>query len=155
MTSCLFTGSFDPFTLGHLEIVKRARKTFDKVYVAVLKNDLKATMFSVDKRIALAKAATIGMSGVEVVSHDGLAVELAKSLGAKAIVRGLRNCTDLDYEREMAYINTNLDSSIETVFLLSDSPQISSTAVRELIKLNGNLENALTKKQIEILKDFE
>lgn len=154
MNSCVFTGSFDPFTRGHLDIVKRVGKVFDRVYVAVLKNDLKETMFNMEQREAIVRAAIADLENAEVFCHEGLAVDAARQHGARAIIRGIRNLSDLDYEREMAFANGELDERIETLFVLSHCPQVSSTAVRELIKLGGRLDSVLTKKQIQIINNF-
>lgn len=154
MSRCVFTGSFDPFTLGHLDIVKKAVGIFDKVYVAVLKNQFKETMYNMDQRRELAQAAVDGLPNVEVVAYDGLAVDAARSLGAVVLLRGIRNNTDLDYEREMELVNFGLDSKIKTVYLLTDLPQVSSTAARQLIEHGGDLYPVLTGKQIETVKKF-
>lgn len=153
MSSCIFTGSFDPFTIGHLDIAISAAKVFDKVYVAVLNNEFKATMFNMNERVEIAKAAVMDYPAIEVVSHSGTAVELAEKLDVNAIVRGIRNTADLNYEQEMSFINGQWN--IETVFMLSSYPYISSTAARQLITYGGSLDKVLTKQQIEILKTIK
>ena len=154
MNSCVFTGSFDPFTIGHLEVVKKAGKVFDKVYIAVLKNEFKSTMFSVEQRLKLIEEAIKELDFATAISFNGLAVEAARELGANALVRGIRNGNDIDYEREMAFANSCIDEGIETLFFMSNLPQISSTIVRELIKFGGRLDDVLTGSQIDLLNNF-
>lgn len=154
MNSCVFTGSFDPFTIGHLDIAKRAAKIFDKVYVAVLKNEFKETMFNMQQREEIVRNAINGENSLDVVCFNGLAVDITRQLGSSVMVRGIRNGTDLDYEKEIAFVNKNLDSSIETVFIISQFPQISSTAVRQLISLQGDLKDVLTEQQINTVNKF-
>ena len=154
MNACVFTGSFDPFTIGHLDIVKSGLKVFDKVYIAVLNNGNKTYMFSEEQRIKLAKAAVSDLENVEVVSSSKTAVELAEKLNARAILRGIRAEKDLSYEMEMAFANRRIKGGIETVFLPAVKPHISSTAARWLIEFEGDLSSGLTDAQINILKNF-
>ena len=155
MSSCIFTGSFDPFTTGHMYIAKRAEKVFDKVYIAVLKNEFKATMFTMKQREEIAKAAVLILSNAEVICYDGMAVDIAKKLNVNAIIRGIRSSVDLDYEREMAFLNSKFNSDIETLFIISNCPHISSTGARQLIEYGGDLSEVLTKAQIKIINNFK
>lgn len=154
MNACVFTGSFDPFTIGHLDIVKSGLKVFDKVYIAVLNNGNKAYKFSLEQRIQLVKAAVSDLTNTEVVSSDKTAVELAQQLNARAILRGIRTEKDLSYEMEMAFANRHINGGVETVFLPASKPQISSTVARWLIEFDGDLSSVLTDEQINILKNF-
>lgn len=143
-------GSFDPITNGHINIVKRAAASYDKVYLAVMINPEKKYMFNISQREQIAKAATEDIPNVEVISSEGMLWELARSLGACAIVKGYRNETDLAYEKEMAKFNYEHYPMAETVLLLADSSvsDLSSTYVREKIKNKQSLEGLLPQKAI-------
>ena len=132
---CVFPGSFDPVTKGHINMIKRASKLFDKVYVAILVNSSKTTMFDKGQRIKMLKASLKGMDNVSVDSFDGLLVDYAKKVKADTILRGVRNAADFEYEYEMYMINSELSSDIDTVFMPADKnlAHISSSAVRELL----------------------
>lgn len=153
MNSCLITGTFDPITLGHLDIIDRCTKIFDKVYVAILVNDAKTTMFNLSDRIKIAKASFTSYDNVEVLSFDGLCIDLAKALKVSTIVRGLRGVSDFDYEKNMAKVN-EVTGDIPTMFMMSNVPHISSTVVRELIRNNGDYAKFLTKEQADIILEI-
>lgn len=132
----VFAGSFDPFTVGHLDIVKRASALFDEVYVLLAVNASKRYMFSEDTRLEMVRKAVENIPNVKVDSFDGLTVDFAKRVGAKFLVRGIRNAADVDYEQTVAWNNKILFPECETVFL-SSAPEhlmVSSTVVRELLK---------------------
>ncbi|MBO4437443.1 MAG: pantetheine-phosphate adenylyltransferase [Fibrobacter sp.] len=132
----VFAGSFDPFTVGHLDIVKRASALFDEVWVLLAVNVSKRYMFSEETRLEMVRKAVAQFTNVKVDSFDGLTVDFAKRVGAKFLVRGIRNAADVDYEQTVAWNNKMLCSECETVFL-SSAPEhlmISSTVVRELLK---------------------
>ena len=133
MKIAIYPGSFDPITNGHLDILKRSLKIFDKVIVLVAVNPNKKSRFSVKDRIAMIKESVEGLN-VEVDSTEGLTVEYAKSRGAKALIRGLRAVTDFEYEFQLASANDFIDSSIESVFLMSknDKSFINSSMIIEL-----------------------
>ncbi len=141
--SAVFPGSFDPITLGHTDIVERASKIFDKVYVAIGQNTTKTTLFPFGKRMEIVSKVFVNIPGVEVLSYEGLTVEICRKLGAKYVVRGLRSGTDFDYERNIALMNSKLYPDIETVFFISnpDYAGISSTIVREIYKFGGDISN--------------
>lgn len=130
----VFPGSFDPLTIGHVSIVHRALPLFSKVVIGMGVNTTKKSMFSPEQRIAWIKSVFVGEQRVEVVSFEGLTMDLCKRTGAQFILRGLRNGTDHDYERTIALMNRQL-SGIETVFMPAEAghAHISSTIVRELI----------------------
>jgi pantetheine-phosphate adenylyltransferase len=137
----IYSGTFDPFTLGHLDIVARSAKLFDTLIVAVAIAHHKKTMFSLDARIAQVKEACRDLSNVQIMPFEGLIVDFCKAQNATAIVRGVRNATDLDYEAQMAAMNQKMLPSVETIFLLP-TPNvqcISSTLVREISKLGGDV----------------
>lgn len=144
--NAVFAGSFDPFTLGHLDIVKQAATLFDKVWIVVAQNDAKQNMFSRDVRVKLIEESVLGICNVEVVSHIGLVVNCMQNLEANYLIRGVRSLSDFEYEQMMAWNNKNLNSSIETVLFLSKPEHIalSSSVVRELL-LNGANRKMLAK----------
>jgi len=137
----VYSGTFDPITLGHLDIVTRAAMMFDEVVIAVAVAHHKKTLFTIEERIALTQTACEGSPNVTVLSFDGLVVDFCKAHQASIIVRGIRNGTDLDYETQMAAMNKKMLQSVESVFLLptSNVQCISSTLVREIAKLGGDV----------------
>lgn len=153
MSIAVYPGSFDPITNGHIDIIKRGAKIFDKIIVGVLVNLDKKHLFEIDERVRLIKKVTYDMENVEVVSFNGLLVDLLKEYNADIILKGLRNSTDFEYEMQMAYINKELNSDIETICMMS-SPEnlhISSSCVRQIAKLGGNIEGLVPK---EIISDI-
>ena len=132
----VFAGSFDPFTIGHLDIVQRAAGMFDSLVVLVSQNASKKNLFSAEIRCEMAQAAVSHLPNVSVAVNDGLTVDFMKSVGARYLVRGIRNASDLDAEQAVAWNNKVLYPDVETVFLLSaqDHLVISSSLVRELLK---------------------
>ena len=135
----VFPGTFDPITKGHEDIVERGSALFDKVIVAVGINSKKTTLFTLEKRIQWIKQTFAENAKIEVMSYEGLTVDFCKKMGARYILRGLRNGTDFDYESHIGQLNKALSGEIETVFVLS-SPElsyISSTLVRDLIVHHG------------------
>lgn len=137
----VYSGTFDPFTLGHVDVVRRAAGLFDQLVIAVAVAHHKKTLFSLDARVQQVRDATESMAGVQVLPFDGLIMDFCAEQDACAVVRGLRNLTDFDYEAQMAAMNRKLRPQVETVFLLPDAPLacISSTLVREISKLGGNV----------------
>jgi len=139
MRAAIYPGSFDPITNGHLDILRRATRLFDRVYVAVLKNSEKRALFSAEERLEMIKEATEGMPGVVCETFDGLAVEYARSRGAIAMVRGLRAVSDFEAEFKMATANNRLDPDIEMVYLMTSTEYsfLSSSIVREVASMGG------------------
>ena len=139
MRKAVFPGSFDPFTLGHLDVLKRSLLLFDEITVGVGKNIDKKTMFSEKQRISFIEKYFKNEAKIKVESYDGLTINFCKKLGANFIVRGIRNNGDFEFEKAIARTNRKL-SKIETVFLLTSTQTsfISSTIVRELILNKGN-----------------
>ena len=138
----LYPGSFDPITLGHIDILERATAIFDRVVVSVLRNPAKQPLFSVDERLELIRAATESLDGeVTVDSFDGLTVEHARQVGAIAIVRGLRALSDFETEFQMALMNRRLEPDVHTVFLMTSAPYVymSSNLVKEVCRLGGDI----------------
>ena len=141
MKACVYPGSFDPITKGHLDIIERACNIFPKVYVGVLKNPSKTYLFSLDTRMEMIRRATAHIRGVEVVCFDGLLVDLLKKLDCRIIIRGLRTGADLELEQQLSVINGQLLPGVETLALLSkpETYVISSTAVRELVEFHADI----------------
>ena len=137
----VYSGTFDPITLGHIDVVRRAAGLFDQLVIAVAVAHHKKTLFSLLQRVQLAQAATDSIANVSVLPFDGLIMDFCAVQGACAVVRGIRNLTDFDYEAQMAAMNRKLRPDVETVFLLPDAPLqcISSTLVREISKLGGDV----------------
>ena len=121
MRIAVYPGSFDPITNGHLDIIERASRIFDKVIVGVLKNKNKKPKFSADERVMLIEKATSKLTNVEVASFDGLLVDFARKYGANIIIKGLRTVNDFEYEFQMALLNKTLDSECETMFMMTNS----------------------------------
>tara|TARA_B100000963_G_scaffold96344_2_gene83097 strand:+ start:1227 stop:1694 length:468 start_codon:yes stop_codon:yes gene_type:complete len=139
MKKAIFPGTFDPFTLGHLDVLKRSVLIFDEIIIGIGKNNDKKSMFSVEDRISFIKNSTVELKNVKVMSYEGLTIDFCKNVNANFIVRGVRNNGDFEFEKAIARTNRLL-SKIETVFLLTSAETsfISSSIVRELIKNNGN-----------------
>lgn len=133
MTTVLFPGSFDPFTDGHEAVVRRILPLFDRVVIAVGVNSDKRCTFSPPDRVARIRARFAACDKVEVLSYEGMTVDLCHQVGAQAIVRGIRGAEDIEYERLIATVNRRLDPAIETLFVLADDEHrnISSTLERE------------------------
>lgn len=141
MRIAIYPGSFDPITNGHLDIIKRGAKSFDKIIVGVLINVDKKGLFPIDKRVELIKKATEDLSNVEVVSFNGLVVDFAKKYNAKVILKGLRAVSDFEYELQMALMNKKLDSEVETLFMMTSIQYsyLSSSSVKQVGKFGGDI----------------
>jgi pantetheine-phosphate adenylyltransferase len=142
MAVAIYPGSFDPITLGHVDIAKRASRLFDQVIVAVYaRSDKPGALFPVEERVELASLALAGFKNITVESFSGLAVDYARSCGASTIVRGLRAVSDFEYEFKLAHMNAHLASEIDVVCLMTSSRHsfISSSLIREVAALGGNL----------------
>ena len=138
----LFTGSFDPITKGHVDLIERASKLFNKLYVGIFYNREKSGFFRIEARERMVKEALEHLDNVEVItSQNELAVTVARRLRAKVFVRGLRNSQDLDYEADMTFFNRELAGELETIFLLSKPAyqHISSSRIRELIAFQQDI----------------
>jgi pantetheine-phosphate adenylyltransferase len=140
-THALFPGTFDPFTLGHLDVLQRAARIFDRVTVGVAAHHAKDHLLGLEERIALIEASLGGMSNVQAKPIQGLLVDGARELGAHTILRGVRTAADLEYERQMSQTNRALWSNVDTVFLLPSPTvaHISSTLVRQIARMDGDI----------------
>lgn len=137
----IYPGSFDPCTNGHLDIIVRSAKLFDKLYVAVLNNSQKKPLFSVEERMELLKKATADIPNIEIISFDGLLVSIAEQVGARVIIKGLRAMSDFEYEFQMALANRGLNQDIETLFMTTttDNSFLSSSLVKEVARNGGKI----------------
>ncbi|WP_372807754.1 pantetheine-phosphate adenylyltransferase [Pontiella sp.] len=140
--SALCAGTFDPITMGHLDVIERAARIFPRVVIGVATSPGKNPLFTQEERVELVKASTVHLPGVEVKNFSGLLVEFAESQNVQVIVRGLRAFSDFEYEFQMALTNRKLKSEIETIFLMpkQDYSYVSSSNVREVAQLGGNIE---------------
>ena len=138
--TALFPGSFDPFTSGHLNILRRALTIFDKVVVAVGVNQDKRGFFTMEQREDLIRQATVGMDGVEITHYDGLTIELCRERGIRHIVRGVRNMTDFDNEQAICDANRHLAPEVDTIIIptAQEFSHISSSAVRDVVRHRGD-----------------
>ena len=154
MRTALFPGSFDPFTLGHLDVLERALRLFDRVEVTVAVNANKKTLFTADERCELIRASTAHLDGVLVRVFEGLIAEEACRRGAVALVRGLRGVGDLLYEQPMAAANRRLCPGLETIFILPAEAyaQISSTIVRDIHRWGGDAAGFVPAAVVEALR---
>ena len=156
MRTAIYPGSFDPLTNGHLDLVQRAAKLFDRVVVAVAKNDSKQPLFSLAERLALVETAVRHLPNVEADSFDGLLIEYVERRKAQAVVRGLRAVSDFEFEFQLALMNRKLNERIETIFMMPKDTYtfLSSRIVKEIARLGGDVsafvpphvETALKKK---------
>lgn len=141
MRICVFPGSFDPITKGHVDLVERAAPLFDKIYVAVGINSQKKSLFSLEERLEWCETVFRDNEKVEIGFFKGLTVNYCKQVKANYLLRGLRNASDFDYEKTISQLNTIIGENVETVFFIArpEYSHISSTIVREIIKGNGNV----------------
>ncbi|WP_079508325.1 pantetheine-phosphate adenylyltransferase [Mesobacillus jeotgali] len=150
-------GSFDPITYGHLDIITRAAKVFDELYVVVLNNSSKKPLFSVEERIDLIDQVTKNIPNVKVDSFQGLLVDYAESVNANAIIRGLRAVSDFEYEMQITSMNRVLSDKIETFFIMTNNQYsfLSSSIVKEVAKYDGKI-SELVPREVEeaLLKKF-
>jgi pantetheine-phosphate adenylyltransferase len=153
--TALYPGTFDPITNGHLDLIRRALRLFDGLVVAVGTARDKDPMFSVDERIELIEDAVRSLDGVRVMPFEGLLVDAVKGAGAVAIIRGLREVSDFEYEFQMALMNRRLASKVETVFLMPSESYtyLDSTIVKEVALLGGNVEGLVPSLVLERLRE--
>lgn len=152
--TAVYSGTFDPLTLGHEDVVKRAAQLFDKVVIAVAVAHHKKTMFTLDERLAMAREVAGGLPGVTVEPFTGLLRDFVLSQGGRAIVRGIRSVTDYDYETQMAGMNRYLAPDVDTVFLNTSASyqHISSTLVREIATLGGDVSGLVSAPVLKALQ---
>lgn len=141
MRTAIYPGSFDPFTNGHLDVVQRAARLFDRVIVAVAKSEGKHPLFALEERKALIEKSIVGMPNVEADTFDGLLVNYVQKNSAQAVLRGLRAVSDFEFEFQMALMNRKLNDSFETIFMMPKDTYtfLSSRIVKEIARLGGDV----------------
>jgi pantetheine-phosphate adenylyltransferase len=137
--TAIYPGSFDPPTNGHLDLIQRGSKIFEELVVAILRNSEKSPMFSVSERLEMLRELTADLRNIRIATFDGLMVEYAKSIDAMCILRGIRAISDYEYELQMAFMNRNLEPTLETVFMMPavKYSYVSSRLVREVAQAGG------------------
>ncbi len=160
MKVAVYPGTFDPITYGHIDVIKKSLKIFDKLIVATTDNNDKNYFFSTEERIdiinnSLFKDLKLEKKRIKIISFDNLTIDLCNKYKAKAIIRGLRAVSDFEYEFQLAGMNKKLNSKIETMFLMSDVENqiISSKFVKEIASLGGNINRFVTDYTVKMLKD--
>ena len=160
MKTAIYPGTFDPITFGHIDVIKKSLKIFDRLIVATTDNINKDYYFSTDERLSIIKNSLfkdlrLSQKKIIVISFDTLTIDLCKKYNATVIIRGLRAVSDFEYEFQLAGMNKKLNSNIETMFLMSDVENqiISSKFVKEITKLGGNINKFVTKSTVKMLKN--
>ena len=151
----IYPGSFDPVTYGHLDIIERSSRLFDRLVVGVLTNKAKNPLFSAEERVRMIQSVTSHLENVEVCSFQGLLVDFAKQQNAKVIVRGLRAVTDFEYELQMAQTNRTMCPGVDTIFLTTDLryAYLSSSVVREVAEFGGKIDRFLPPELVPVVQE--
>ncbi len=154
MKIAVYPGTFDPVTLGHVDLIKRAKDITDKLFVAIARSSAKKTLFTFEERFDMLKHAVGDIKNVVVDSFEGLTVNYCRTLNACAIIRGLRAVTDFEYEFQMALTNRKLDDRIETIFLMPSEQYtyLSSSMIKEIARLNGDISPFVPNAFVERIK---
>ena len=157
MTRAIYPGTFDPITVGHLDIVRRACTMFDEVIIAVADSSAKRPMFSLEQRIEMAKAATADLPKINVIGFESLLVDLSDKLEANIIIRGLRAVSDFEYELQMGYANASLKKDLETVYLMPSLEYafVSSSIVRTILSFEGKVDHLLDPSTLELIRRYK
>ena len=155
MRIALCPGSYDPVSLGHLNIIERSARLFDKVIVVVMINPEKNCVFTPKERVSMIRKVVKNIPNVEVDSHSGLVANYARERGASTLIKGLRAVTDFEYEFQMALINKKLNPELETMFITTDASfmYLSSSAVREVARFGGDLSDFVSKEVEQTILD--
>ena len=156
MKKAIYPGTFDPITVGHLDIAKRASQMFDEIIIAVAKSASKTPMFTHEQRINMVEAAIKEFSNVKVVGFEGLLVDLSNNQNANIIIRGLRAVSDFEYELQMGYANSSLKKEIETIFLMPSLEYgfVSSSVVRSILPFDGKVDHLLHPTVLKMIKEY-
>lgn len=154
MRHCIYPGTFDPITYGHLDVLKRAAKLFDQVTVAIAENAGKAPLFTAEQRLEMVRTSAVKLPNVTVTTFGGLLVEFCVAQKADAIIRGLRALSDFEFEFNMALMNRHLDPRVETLFVMPNElfSYTSSTLVKQVAKYGGNVSHFVPPNVAEALK---
>ncbi len=155
MRHCLYPGTFDPITFGHLDVLERAARLFDKVTVSVAANPGKGPLFSQDRRVELVRAVTAHLPNVQAVPFDGLLVDFARKQNAIAVIRGIRALSDFEFEFNMALMNRHLEPTLETIFVMPRETYsyTSSNLVKQVAKLGGDVSHFVPPVIVAALKE--
>jgi pantetheine-phosphate adenylyltransferase len=160
MKTAIYPGTFDPITYGHIDVIKKSLKIFDRVVVGTTDNKNKNYYFSIEERLSIIKSSLfkdlkLDKNRIKVIAFDSLTITLCKKYSASIIIRGLRAVSDFEYEFQLAGMNKKLNKNVETIFLMSDVENqiISSKFVKEISKLNGNITKFVTKSTVKMLKN--
>ena len=153
MKRAIYPGTFDPITVGHMDIVRRACNIFDEIVIAVAESKSKQPMFSLEERIAFAEAATREFPKVRVIGFENLLVNLSEELKANIIIRGLRAVSDFEYELQMGYANASLKKDLETIYLMPSLEHafVSSSVVRTILHFGGRVDHLLPPAVYEMI----
>lgn len=153
----IYPGTFDPVTVGHLDIMKRACSMFDEIVVAVAMSASKSPMFTLEQRIEMLEASTKELSNLKVVGFDSLLVDLSDRLDANVIIRGLRAVSDFEYEIQMGYANSSLKKELETIFLMPslEYSYVSSSVVRSILPFDGKVDHLLHPTVLKLIKAYK
>ncbi|HIS62979.1 MAG TPA: pantetheine-phosphate adenylyltransferase [Candidatus Scybalomonas excrementigallinarum] len=155
MKIALYPGSFDPITLGHLDVVKRAASVFDRLVIGVLNNKAKSPLFSVEERVKILEEVTQELPNVSIGSFSGLTVDYASQIGATVIVRGLRAITDFEFELQLSQTNRKLNPNVDTMFFTTSEEYayLSSTSVKEIALFGGAFEQFVPERVIPYMRE--
>jgi len=153
----IYPGTFDPVTVGHVDIMKRACSMFDEIVVAVAMSASKNPMFTLEQRIEMLEASTKELSNLKVVGFDNLLVDLSDRLDANVIIRGLRAVSDFEYEIQMGYANSSLKKELETIFLMPslEYSYVSSSVVRSILPFGGKVDHLLHPTVLKMIKAYK
>ncbi len=156
MRKAIYPGTFDPITVGHLDIIRRACTMFDEIIVAVADSRAKNPMFDLSQRIAMVKAATANFPKLKVVGFDSLLVTLSDELDSNIIIRGLRAVSDFEYELQMGYANASLKKDLETIYLMPSLKHafVSSSVVRTILNFDGKVQHLVLPEVLTLIKKY-
>jgi pantetheine-phosphate adenylyltransferase len=156
MRRAIYPGTFDPVTVGHLDIVRRACNMFDEIIIAVADSHAKKPMFSLDQRIEMARAAVAEFSQVSTVGFESLLVDLSDKLESNIIIRGLRAVSDFEYELQMGYANASLKKELETVYLMPSLEYafVSSSIVRTIVSFDGQIDHLVAPSTLKLIEKY-
>jgi pantetheine-phosphate adenylyltransferase len=156
MRRAIYPGTFDPITVGHLDIVRRACNMFDEIVIAVADSQAKRPMFSLDQRIEMARAATADRPKVTVIGFESLLVDLSDKLDANIVIRGLRAVSDFEYELQMGYANASLKKELETIYLMPSLEHafVSSSIVRTILNFDGKIDHLVAASTLDLIRNY-
>ncbi len=152
----IYPGTFDPITVGHLDIISRAYRMFDELIISVADSKSKNPMFNLEQRVSMVKSATKDFPHIKVIGFNKLLVDLSNDLNSKIIIRGLRAISDFEYELQMSYANSSLDPNLETIYLMPSLKHafVSSSIVRTILSFDGKIDHLVTPEVHSIIKEI-